>query len=1194
MRTRAHSALVHVFLAFAFLMFGFAITPVRAELGGPLQVTREVEHSGQVVYLHHDVERGQIVSIDFTGRVFVWDASSYRQVSTVRRIPFPVLRAAHISRQTHMVFGDRGRLAVIDIAVGSEPREIGRTNGVALATSASQTLGAVRAAILHDDVLTVVDIDVTGNQREVSQFPAAGLSSATLSSDGRWLAIGTRTPLLSLIDLRDGQVRWKRTTDAPITLIGIGLQGTMLIAYDNIIAHKLKRIDQLDLKDGATTASIPTAPCSVFQVEILEEGHRGFSICGPSYLDNFSLSRSKEPVTSRFLTWAISSPDSVASIPIANPNLLPFPTGILLSNSSTIIASDGDGGLFATPLWEKGFSGSVRRLAPAPMTVGRFVANESGSVLLVISPIWRAGKVEGKKAQDNRSRRLAALASVGGLSPSQRPKLDAAYIESNHPFNLPNRITLWSATRPGLTAETSSLLGFVEDASIADGRISIVERVHAGTYGPFVFAVSCFSDEDSSLSETKLISFDEKSGLLADVRKLHDGVHSAPLCFELGLDGVARVSGDATMLLAVCSSFVPRQKSSPLAVGNLPGYEVLTFPLPSSDAARAVRISLTGIPQRFEISRDGNTAAVHVMTNLDDPLTEGDDSRYELVIIDTLTGTVLKKIENVISPSSGRGLAFTSQGDALFVALFRSVYRLRFSDYSFEAVTLSPRSDIGAIAAIAVDESASRLAISSQSGVTEVYSLPKGERLGHVTHPGEVATQLAFSGVGPKRILFSSSNGGVSMFDYGNGERIVDYISYSGGDWMAFAPTGVFSASIGGEQGVTVSNGGRAVAVDQLYDLFFRPDLLRRRIISGESVVVHPDAVRAALDHPPPEVSVEVRATRSRPTATITVRDTGGGIGELRVFHNGKFVQTFPVAKLTKTKSEKHAGTRTLALTLPVARGENDYLVAALNASGTTQSRFARASIKDGVAIRPPKAYLITLGNDKFDYGASYPELRLAERSANEVSAALRKILVEAVGEAQLDDTILVGVNAKSLSIEQTLKRIESDALPDDIVVFVITTHGKILPSGELVMAARDTRADGTQGLSAARLLAVLKNTQALTQILVLDICHAGAVPARLSTIYQERFGVFAAQAGIHVLAATSQNETALAEFGNTTPFAHFLLQRLAAPASAPDVQRSLRKIAEAAAEDTRMMANKFSFNQVPSIYNFGRDFRFP
>ncbi|MNX79677.1 hypothetical protein D3C86_1113130 [compost metagenome] len=758
---------------------------------------------------------------------------------------------------------------------------------------------------------------------------------------------------------------------------------------------------------------------------------------------------------------------------------------------------------------------------------------------------------------------------------------------------LPNRVALWNTTRPGLTAETRSPLGFVEDASIKNGRISIVERVVDADDAPFAFAVSRFSDEDGSLSEKIPISFDEKSGLLIRATELQDERRSSSTCFGMTAHGVARISGDASMLLVVCPQTPTGEKSSSTVRSKLPSFSAFTFPLSPYDGARATQIPLPGMPDQFELSHDGKTAAIYLTTQIADPLVEGDVSKHELVIIDMPSGVILNSTKNLPPPSQGHILAFSRQGDMLFGAFHRSVYRLRLSDYSFESLALFPRDDSRAIAALAVDDSASRLAISSHSGVTEIYSLADGARLGIVMHPSERATQLAFSGLGPSRILVSNHNGGISMFDYNNGERIVDYLSYNYGDWMVAAPTGVFSASIGGERGITVSDNARAVAVDQLYDLFFRPDLLSRRIAFGEAALVPSDAVRNALARPPPEVNVAIEIDEPRPTATITVRDTGGGIGEIRVFHNGKLARSMPVVELTNTKSERGAEARVLSLPLPIARGENHYLVTALNASGTTQSRFARASIRDGAPNRTPKAYLVTLSTNKFNDKA-YPELKLAERSANEVSAALRKVLIKAVGQTELDETILVGEDARSLSIEQTLQRIESDARPDDIVVFVITTHGTILPSGELVVAAQDTRADGTQGLTAARLLEAINKAQALTQILVLDICHAGAVPARLATIYQERFGVFAGQAGIHVLAATSQSETALAEYGNTTPFAHFLLRRLAAPASAPGVWRSLRKIAEAAAEDTRTEATKFRFNQIPTIYNFGRDFRFP
>ena len=117
---------------------------------------------------------------------------------------------------------------------------------------------------------------------------------------------------------------------------------------------------------------------------------------------------------------------------------------------------------------------------------------------------------------------------------------------------------------------------------------------------------------------------------------------------------------------------------------------------------------------------------------------------------------------------------------------------------------------------------------------------------------------------------------------------------------------------------------------------------------------------------------------------------------------------------------------------------------------------------------------------------------------------------------------------------------------------------------------------------------------QALTQILVLDICHAGVVSERVSQVYQDRFAVFAGRAGIHVLASTSAEEPALAAFNGTTPFAHFLIEGLQQSPVPKTGSRSLRSEANVAKAQVKATAARFGFIQVPTIYSFGKDLRFP
>jgi len=105
---------------------------------------------------------------------------------------------------------------------------------------------------------------------------------------------------------------------------------------------------------------------------------------------------------------------------------------------------------------------------------------------------------------------------------------------------------------------------------------------------------------------------------------------------------------------------------------------------------------------------------------------------------------------------------------------------------------------------------------------------------------------------------------------------------------------------------------------------------------------------------------------------------------------------------------------------------------------------------------------------------------------------------------------------------------------------------------------------------------------------------YNAAVLVMQGGIYQDRFAVFAGRARIHVLASTSAEEPALGAFNGTTPFAHYLIEGLQQRSAPTTATRSLRSVANIAKDQVMAIAAKFGFNQVPTIYSFGKDLRFP
>lgn len=1201
-----HKRLARVFndLLVFVLMTACALPAMAADTPA---VIREREHNGQVIFVTVDQDNQQFVSIDYAGSIYVWDAASMRQISTSRRVPFSVRAATFLEGRKLAVAGtgQQDFLAIVDLDDAGAPRVIGRMGGETLAFSKKLPNGNFRAAVATPNSVKIAEFNYSGIVREVYRSDAPGLSAIAISDDGKELAFATQKSEATLVDVDTGKVAWHRQTDAPLTSLGVSRETSVIVGgYDSTIAGKLKRIDQFNLRSGATIREIPAAPCSVFQVAVIDTD-RALAICGSSIADGLIKLGEKPPTV--FMTWTLSDARShieVDSVPGANVTYLPFAAGIgYARKTQTAFVGGGDGSMFADTFETRSRPGRIVRLAPIPQLTSRFLIAPDGNRVFAISPVFgRNGRIDNKVLL-HRDDVIAALSKATGEGKASDDELKEAF-SSPELAVTPNRLTSWDVANAFNVGAVNSQLGSFQDVATDGGSATAVEVVTlpgGPPIEPTIFAVSRISMEDGNLTNRKLLSIDSSSGLLKEGVKLSvDEPHHFELssaCYFQSLSGNVRISADAHVLAAYCPVGSLSITPSGAHTTRL-SFDLLTYPLVSGSSVSPARVHLGGSPEQFELSRDGSAVAVLLETRPGDIQKPDDHGDHALVVLDTTHAKVIRTLDGLPQSSTGSTVTFSADGNQLYFAAGAEVRRYDIKADRLDHLRLDSSAPDVLVTALAVSDSGNALAVSRQRGMTEVFDLHDGKRTHVFQHPGETAAQVEFDRQRENRLFVSMGTGGIALLDDTTGERITDFLSYESGDWIVTAPGGVFSASVGGEGGVTVSDGRRAVGVDQLYDLYFRPDLLRQRIATDAEATVSPDLLRRALTKPPPEIDARiVSSSPDRTEASVAVRDTGGGIGGLRVFHNGKLAINMngeQLARAAKSAGRMGSDSFSIKCSLPVATGNNDYLFAGISGDGSLQSRFTKLSTyRAPPPPRPRRGYVLMIGTNTFTR-APFPGLKLAETSATKVGEAFAKIFSSLAGPENVVLMNLVGEGAQSGAVEEALKRIEKETRPDDLVAIVIATHGKVLESGEMMVALRDTEANGDRALTATRLIDAMNRSQALTQVLVLDICHAGVVPDRVASVYQERFAVFSGRAGIHVLAATSAEEPALAGYKGTTAFSHFLLEGLSSSPGDGATQHSLRTIANGTAQQVTAAAKQFQFNQVPSIYSFGSDLRFP
>ncbi|MDO9558500.1 MAG: Ig-like domain-containing protein, partial [Syntrophales bacterium] len=157
-------------------------------------------------------------------------------------------------------------------------------------------------------------------------------------------------------------------------------------------------------------------------------------------------------------------------------------------------------------------------------------------------------------------------------------------------------------------------------------------------------------------------------------------------------------------------------------------------------------------------------------------------------------------------------------------------------------------------------------------------------------HKGEVMS-LAFS---PKGEFFisASHDGSIRLWDVNTGREIIQLISFTDGEWIAMTPEGYFNASANGAKYLNVRVGNKVYSIDNFSERFFNPVYVAS-VLQGEKVATVADIRKGILT--PPDVRITSPAPGSQfntdtLTVTVAAKDTGGGIDEIRLYHNGKAI----------------------------------------------------------------------------------------------------------------------------------------------------------------------------------------------------------------------------------------------------------------------------------------------------------------
>jgi len=560
--------------------------------------------------------------------------------------------------------------------------------------------------------------------------------------------------------------------------------------------------------------------------------------------------------------------------------------------------------------------------------------------------------------------------------------------------------------------------------------------------------------------------------------------------------------------------------------------------------------------------------------------------------------------------------------DFVAVATFGERNMLRVWDLTARAVAKEIVLPMGTwfTTAAALDLARDRMIIGAIDGRIRILEWSSGILIQELQEQAAAIRSILVRSNGD--ILAASDDGAAKLYRGGAIRAAVTFMHFSDREWLVVVEEGYFNASRRAADQILFRAGRTVYPLNQFYDVFYRPDIVEAKLRGEDIAPLVRITVEEALAAPPPVVEIVGTARpigANRSTIAFRVKSTGGGVGDVRVFHNGKLVlsdalQSAPVAEAPMQFSEAtpEAITRSLrglaiaqrkeparvaavkpdfiegTVTIESIPGENEIAVVAFNRTNSVQSELrSTVFIGDGVLV-PPRLFVLAVGIDQYAESPLKFAVKDARDMGRSIVALARTLYADRIHLTELHDA-----QAGKAGIVSALERIAQEARPWDSVILFVASHG-MMRGDEYVMATYDYRRSANQDwfLSTTELLELSKRIPALDQMFIFDTCHAGGLNTMVSGLYDARMTVLAKNMGLHILTSASKTQEAIDGYQGNGLFTHALLDafRDRRTDTNNDNRVSVTELAASARQRVLEIGRRIRYQQTPVAAHFGKD----
>ena len=427
------------------------------------------------------------------------------------------------------------------------------------------------------------------------------------------------------------------------------------------------------------------------------------------------------------------------------------------------------------------------------------------------------------------------------------------------------------------------------------------------------------------------------------------------------------------------------------------------------------------------------------------------------------------------------------------------------------------------------------------------------------------------------------------------GSDVVTILAFDDRSWIAYTPQGYYYGTEKASRHVAWRVDNNVYDFDQFFDRFFEPGIIAQALL-GEKVQTGLSIARTSA--PPPKVTIlrphqGDKLNQPDIEVVVDVRDAGGGVGEVRLYQNGKVVES-AVADRGFEAGIESANARHYRVSL--LDGKNLFRVIAFS-KDRVQSRPEDLSVELTAPVKQAALHILAVGINRYrnsDLDLDFPMVDAAGISAFFRENGLR--LFRYVNIVELHDA-----EATRVKILEAFQTLRNKAQPQDVVVVYFAGHGVVRAGHWYFLTHELTHPEDDQevsraGLSDATLAEALKSIQAQKVLLLLDACRAGGALAAFRGIEDRKaLEQLARSSGIYVVAASTRDQQAieLPQLGHGV-FTYVVLKGLEGEAVANQNGRQVTALSLLLYIDSKLpeISEKYKTQrQYPVITSTGMDF---